>query len=174
MSDVNIQPRALKDRYLDVRHRLMGRQRSSRPIGAVEAQRLREENQIMRAFIQDHGGDVDSVLEKHYAHLSTDVTVRDIIVATANHFGVGAKEIMSGRRNGYILTPRHIAFYLSCRLTSSSLTEIGREFGNRDHTTVMHGSARIAGTITTDKALRNSIEVIKSDLLASAGVIRAA
>ena len=63
------------------------------------------------------------------------------------------------------MRPRQIAMYLSKLLTPRSLPEIGRRFGGRDHTTVLHAVRKITGLVTTDGALSEAIELLKRMLL---------
>jgi chromosomal replication initiator protein len=63
-----------------------------------------------------------------------------------------------------IAKPRQIAMYLSKTLTSKSLPEIGRRFGGRDHTTVMHSVKKVEDTCATDREFANDIEVLRRSL----------
>ena len=70
----------------------------------------------------------------------------------------------SPRRARAVARPRQIAMYLSKQLTSKSLPEIGRTFGGRDHTTVMHADNRIAELSIEDSLLSDDIELLKRTL----------
>lgn len=70
------------------------------------------------------------------------VTARDIVKAVCKAYGVTSKDLLSSRRQKYINVPRQHAMYLCKVHTDLSLPQIGRELGNRDHTTVLHGIAR--------------------------------
>jgi hypothetical protein len=65
------------------------------------------------------------------------ISVKDIQIAVAEHFDVGVHDLLSHRRTWDLVLPRHVAMYLTKKLTLRSLPEIGRLFGRRDHTTVL-------------------------------------
>ncbi len=71
------------------------------------------------------------------------ITVTDIVNIVAEHFGISQNEIYSNTRSRNVAYPRQIAMYLSKKLTSTSVTDIGKMIGNRDHSTVLHGLAKI-------------------------------
>jgi chromosomal replication initiator protein len=72
--------------------------------------------------------------------------------------------LLSSRRTANVVRPRQIAMYLAKTLTLRSLPEIGRRFGGRDHTTVLHAVRKIESLIGTDNGLAAEIEVLKSQL----------
>src|SRR6202035_4208056 len=74
-------------------------------------------------------------------------------------------DILSARRTTSVVRPRQIAMYLSKLLTPRSLPEIGRRFGGRDHTTVLHAVRKITGLVTADGTLSEEIELLKRMLL---------
>jgi chromosomal replication initiator protein len=67
-------------------------------------------------------------------------------------------ELCSAKRSQAIAYPRQVAMYLSRALTDSSLPKIGKEFGGRDHTTVMHANAKIEGMIREDRSVYNLVQ----------------
>jgi chromosomal replication initiator protein len=71
------------------------------------------------------------------------VMIADIQASVARHFSISIGEMCSDRRSVSVARPRQIAMYLAKRLTTRSLPEIGRKFGNRDHSTVIHAVRRI-------------------------------
>ena len=73
------------------------------------------------------------------------VTIEEIQRKVAEHYNIRLTDMSSARRARDVARPRQVAMYLAKQLTSRSLPEIGRRFGNRDHTTVMHAVSRIAG-----------------------------
>ena len=93
------------------------------------------------------------------------VKIEDIQKLVANHFNVSRGDILSARRTASVVRPRQIAMYLSKLLTPRSLPEIGRRFGGRDHTTVLHAVRKITGLVTTDGTLSEEIELLKRMLL---------
>ena len=89
------------------------------------------------------------------------VKIEEIQKLVANHYNVSRADILSSRRTAVVVRPRQIAMYLSKVLTLRSLPEIGRRFGGRDHTTVLHAVRKIEGLAGTDGALSQEIELLK-------------
>ncbi len=89
------------------------------------------------------------------------VRIDDILRTVSKHYGVNRGDLLSGRRNRSIVRPRQIGMYLAKLLTSRSLPEIGRRFGNRDHTTVLHAIRKIEQLMADDNQLREEIELLK-------------
>lgn len=87
-------------------------------------------------------------------------TVDKIQKACAKEFNISMDEILSKRRARAIARPRQVAMYLSKQLTTRSLPDIGRRFGGRDHTTVIHAVKRIEALRKTDPALNTSVESV--------------
>ncbi len=87
-------------------------------------------------------------------------TVDKIQRACAKEFNISMDEILSKRRARAIARPRQVAMYLSKQLTTRSLPDIGRRFGGRDHTTVIHAVKRIEALRKTDPALNTSVETV--------------
>ena len=89
------------------------------------------------------------------------VRIDDILRTVSKHYGVNRGDLLSGRRNRSIVRPRQIGMYLAKLLTSRSLPEIGRRFGNRDHTTVLHAIRKIEQLMSDDTQLREEVELLK-------------
>ncbi len=89
------------------------------------------------------------------------IKIDDILRIVSKHFGVNRSDLLSARRNRSIVRPRQIGMYLAKHLTSRSLPEIGRRFGNRDHTTVLHAIRKIDELMKEDSSLREEIELLK-------------
>ena len=89
------------------------------------------------------------------------VRIEDIQRVVARHFNVSKADLLSSRRTRTIVRPRQIAMYLAKMLTPRSLPEIGRRFGGRDHTTVLHAVRKIEELIEGDKSLADEIELLK-------------
>ena len=89
------------------------------------------------------------------------VRIEDIQRIVARHYNVSKTELLSNRRTRTIVKPRQIAMYLAKVLTPRSLPEIGRRFGGRDHTTVLHAVRKIEELISGDKGLADEIELLK-------------
>ncbi len=94
------------------------------------------------------------------------VRIEDIIKVVSRHFGVSKPDILSQRRHRSVVWPRQIGMYLAKKLTARSLPEIGRRFGNRDHTTVLHAIRKIEGALDGDQRLRDEIDDLKKLLSA--------
>jgi chromosomal replication initiator protein len=89
------------------------------------------------------------------------VKIEDIQKLVATHYSVTRADILSSRRTATVVKPRQVAMYLSKALTLRSLPEIGRRFGGRDHTTVLHAVRKIEGLTSSDASLREEIELLK-------------
>ena len=92
------------------------------------------------------------------------VMIEDVLRAISGHFNVTKQDLLSARRHKTIVYPRQIGMYLAKILTSRSLPEIGRKFGGRDHTTVLHAVRKIERLIKEDAAIRTSIESLGNSL----------
>jgi chromosomal replication initiator protein len=93
------------------------------------------------------------------------VKIEDIQKLVATHYNVSRADILSSRRTATVVRPRQIAMYLSKVLTLRSLPEIGRRFGGRDHTTVLHAVRKIEGLAGKDGSLSEEIELLKRMLV---------
>jgi chromosomal replication initiator protein len=89
------------------------------------------------------------------------IRVEDILRIVAKHYGVSRADLLSSRRTANVVRPRQIAMYLAKTLTLRSLPEIGRRFGGRDHTTVLHAVRKIEGLVQGDKGLAEEIDGLK-------------
>ncbi len=86
------------------------------------------------------------------------VSIKRIQETVSERFGLSLVELCSDRRSQNIVYPRQVAMYLSRELTDSSLPRIGREFGGRDHTTVMHAYSKIGRMIKADRSVYNLVQ----------------
>jgi chromosomal replication initiator protein len=89
------------------------------------------------------------------------VKIDDIQKLVASHYNISRADILSSRRTANVVRPRQIAMYLSKTLTLRSLPEIGRRFGGRDHTTVLHAVRKIEELVSKDKSLAEVIDLLK-------------
>jgi chromosomal replication initiator protein len=92
------------------------------------------------------------------------IKVEDILRIVSRHYAVPKAEILSDRRHRSVVRPRQVGMYLAKQLTSRSLPEIGRRFGNRDHTTVLHAIRKIDRELSGDQRLKDEIEELKRQL----------
>jgi chromosomal replication initiator protein len=89
---------------------------------------------------------------------AVEISIRRIQETVSERFGMTINELCSPKRSQAIAYPRQVAMYLSRALTDSSLPKIGKEFGGRDHTTVMHANAKIEGMIREDRSVYNLVQ----------------
>ncbi len=92
------------------------------------------------------------------------ITIEEIQRRVAEHYNIKLSEMSSERRARAVARPRQVAMFLSKQLTSRSLPEIGRKFGGRDHTTVMHAVRRIEELRQSDAAIAEDVDLLKRTL----------
>jgi len=101
--------------------------------------------QVLRDLFPSHGG-------------VPEVTIGAIQDAVCDRFSLSVEELCSQRRSQAVAYPRQVAMYLSRELTDASLPKIGKEFGGRDHSTVLHANAKITRMISEDRAVYNLVQ----------------
>ncbi|MBV8765010.1 MAG: chromosomal replication initiator protein DnaA [Hyphomicrobiales bacterium] len=140
---------------------------------------------FVASSITSNGRDLDGAVNRLLAHASfagahvtlesAETAIRDLIRArepkrvrveeilklVSAHFNVTRADLLSSRRTASVVRPRQIAMYLSKTLTLRSLPEIGRRFGGRDHTTVLHAVRKIEGLIGENPNLKDEIALLK-------------
>lgn len=92
------------------------------------------------------------------------IKIEDILRIISRHYGVSKSDLLSQRRHRSVVWPRQIGMYLAKQLTQRSLPEIGRRFGNRDHTTVLHAIRKIEGQLDQNTRLRDELDELKKIL----------
>ena len=97
-------------------------------------------------------------------HKEGTITVPLIVEVIASHFGFEADELLSQKRNKDIAYSRQIAMYLCRQMTDLSLQQIGKELGNRDHTTVRHGIEKITEDLKNSQFLQDTIDVLQKKI----------
>jgi len=106
------------------------------------------------------------VILKDLLNLPENKVTIDLIQSTVCKFyKISKNEMLSSRRSRYLVRPRQTAIYLTKILTSKSLPEIGREFSNRDHTTIIHSVKTIEKLQKCDPELNNNIDILKNQIL---------
>ncbi len=106
------------------------------------------------------------IILKDLLNLSeNNVTIDQIQSLVCKFFKISKNEMLSSRRSRYLVRPRQTAIYLTKILTSKSLPEIGREFSNRDHTTIIHSVKTIEKLKTNDLELNANIDTLKNKIL---------
>jgi chromosomal replication initiator protein len=101
--------------------------------------------QVLRDLVPSNGG-------------VPEVTIGLIQEAVCDRFSLSVEELCSQRRSQAVAYPRQVAMYLSRELTDASLPKIGKEFGGRDHSTVLHANAKITRMISEDRAVYNLVQ----------------
>ena len=89
------------------------------------------------------------------------VTIEEIQKRVSEHYNLRISDMSSARRARAVARPRQVAMYLAKQLTSRSLPEIGRKFGNRDHTTVMHAVSRVTELMALDAGFGEDVELLR-------------
>ena len=92
------------------------------------------------------------------------ITIDDIQRKVADYYNIRLSDLLSARRSRTIARPRQVAMYLSKLLTTRSLPEIGRKFGGRDHTTVIHAVKRIESLQDSDSAINEEVDILSRAL----------
>jgi chromosomal replication initiator protein len=108
--------------------------------------------------------EAQAILRPHLRGAEKRITVDDIQKATAEHYGMKQADLISERRNRAVARPRQAAMWLAKSLTTRSLPDIGRRFGGRDHTTVLHAVRRIEALRQEDPQLARDLEVLTRKL----------
>jgi len=103
---------------------------------------------------------LSDILRAHDKRLSID----DIQRKVAEHYNIRLTEMASARRSRAVARPRQVAMYLAKQLTSRSLPEIGKRFGNRDHTTVLHAVNKITELMQEDPAFAEDVSLLRKML----------
>ena len=89
-----------------------------------------------------------------------ELTPEVIIDIVAEHFNIKPDDIISQKRNAEIVYPRQIAMYICRQMLPITVQAIGKAFGNRDHTTILHGSEKISKLVTTDASVKATVDVL--------------
>ena len=88
--------------------------------------------------------------------------VKDIAKAVAKHYGVGLNDLYSARRTVRVVNPRHVAIWVVYKVMACTMPEIGRRFGGRDHTTILHAIRRIDAKRLCDVKLQAELDYFVS------------
>ena len=92
------------------------------------------------------------------------ITIEEIQRKVSDHYNIRLSDLIGPKRLRVYARPRQVAMFLAKQHTSRSLPEIGRKFGGRDHTTVMHGVRRIEELINTDSQIADDVELLRRSL----------
>jgi len=108
--------------------------------------------------------EAQTFLRPHMRGGEKRITVDEIQKVVADYFKLKQADLLSERRTRAVARPRHVAMYLAKQLTTRSYPDIGRRFGGRDHTTVLHAVKRIEELKTTEPSLATDLETITRKL----------
>ena len=89
------------------------------------------------------------------------IRIEEIQKVVARHYNVTKHDLLSARRTRTVVRPRQIAMYLAKTMTPRSYPEIGKRFGGRDHTTVLHAVRKIEGMVAADEILAQEVEFLR-------------
>ena len=92
------------------------------------------------------------------------VSLEQVCKLVAAHFNVGEKKLYNKSRTADLENARHVAMYLCREITKNSLILIGKHFGNRDHSTVIHACKTVEIKLLEDQALKKNINILKTQL----------
>jgi chromosomal replication initiator protein len=110
----------------------------------LKVERRRATSERVRKFLAQRGG-------------TRQPDIDEVARAAADHFSLKLSELRSSSRRRALVTARGVAMYLARQVTGESLHRIGRYFGNRDHTTVMHGCRKTEELVKSDPAIREAV-----------------
>lgn len=94
----------------------------------------------------------------------TQISVSDVINTVCRYFNIKHSEIQSRKRNKSVSIPRHIAIYITRKLTNLSLEEIGRYYGGKDHATIVYSVEKISQEISSNPQMANLIEILVNEI----------
>ncbi len=97
-----------------------------------------------------------------------EITAATIMAATSSYFGVSMEDLCGSSRSRNLVTARQIAMYICRELTTMSLPKIGQQFGNRDHTTVMHADRKIRALMAERRTIYNQVTELSAKVKAQA------
>ena len=94
-----------------------------------------------------------------------EVTPQVILEVVAEHYGISVSDIIGGKRNAEIVTPRQVVMYLCREITDTPYKAIGILLGNRDHSTIINGDGKVRKQLqANDGSLKNNIDIIRKKL----------
>ena len=120
-------------------------------LNVIEAYTAMTGQEITVSLVQSLIGDLAETQEK-------PITVSDIERVVSDHYNVKGALLRSKKRNREVAHARHIAMYLARTLTNASLPQIGKDFGDRDHTSVLHACNKIKGLVEDDWRVKEEVE----------------
>lgn len=91
---------------------------------------------------------------------SGTITIENIQKVVAEHYNVSVSDLKSKKKDRKFVIPRQISIFICCSLTEYSTTEIGNEFGGRDHTTIMHARDKVESLLKTDSSMNSTVNLL--------------
>lgn len=135
------------------------------------AERLTGNGRVLAGAVQQlrqlkrHHRHLDlATVAAHWEEHAVRPSLERIVQGVCSHFGVPGRAVLSPGRQRSALLPRQLGMYLARQLTGLSLGEIGRGFGGRDHTTVLHSCRKIEKALASDAALAGTVRQLSADL----------
>jgi chromosomal replication initiator protein len=104
------------------------------------------------------------ILRDSLNRIETNITIEDIQKTVVSYYNISMHDFMSSRRSRSVARPRQIAMYLSKKMTTKSLPDIGRRFSGRDHTTVIHAIKKVEELMIQDKNFENEVKDLNQKL----------
>ena len=111
--------------------------------------------------------DAKLILKDLLNNMQSVITIEDIQKLVVNYYNLPMSDFLSSRRSRHIARPRQVAMYLSKKLTTKSLPDIGRKFTGRDHTTVIHAIKKVEELMAADKKFEYEVQDISNKILKS-------
>ena len=111
--------------------------------------------------------DAKLILKDLLNNMQSVITIEDIQKLVVNYYNLPMSDFLSSRRSRHIARPRQVAMYLSKKLTTKSLPDIGRKFTGRDHTTVIHAIKKVEELMVADKKFEYEVQDISNKILKS-------
>ena len=93
-----------------------------------------------------------------------NISIENIMKVVANNYNISVSDMKSSKRQQKLVIPRHIALYIAYNLTEYTFSDLGYEFGGRDHSSIMHACEKIEKTIKTDPSLKQKIEYLIKEI----------
>ena len=109
----------------------------------------------------------ESLKDIIYPDKPKEVTPQLIINVVAEHYGITPEDIISKKRNSEFVLPRQVVMYLIRTMTATSLVNIGKVLGKKDHTTIIHGINKITEELPKNEELKSQIDIIKKKITPS-------
>tara|TARA_B100000989_G_scaffold40096_1_gene25468 strand:+ start:3824 stop:5212 length:1389 start_codon:yes stop_codon:yes gene_type:complete len=109
--------------------------------------------------------DAKLILKDLLNNMQSVISIEDIQKMVVDYFNLSMNDFLSSRRSRHIARPRQIAMYLSKKLTTKSLPEIGRKFTGRDHTTVIHAIKKIEELMSKDRQFEYEVQSITDRII---------